>query len=241
MRLFTHCAAVAVCLLVVGCAATVEVQEPQRVPPFEVRPTAWGMFIKQYPELQAGGKKAGNKQLGLALTAFYKVINDKNAERDRKQRVQRRRDCNRAWGKLTQAMARNRDLKNPLLLARAYLATECGFPRKSIAPLRNFVKRRESADVLYYSAQFWYAESILQMGNSKGAIARYRWILGELDSPLYPLAMLRTAHCHWDNDNAEKAREYLGHVNDWIGDKTGPLWVLSLKQQVADDLEEFSE
>ena len=82
---------------------------------------------------------------------------------------------------------------------------------------------------------------MLQMGNAKGAIAQYRWILGELDSSLYPLAMLRTAHCHWDDGNAEEAREYLGHVSDWIGEKTGPIWVLSLKRQVAEDLDEFSE
>jgi hypothetical protein len=141
-------------------------------------------------------------------------------------------------------MGRNKELKSQLLVARSYLAAECGLAEKSLSALRTFHKQYQKSerqlDPLFYAGHFWYAESLLALDRGSAATEEYRWILGELESPLYPLAMLRTAHAHWDAGEAEEARAYLQHVVDWIGVKTGPTWVLSLKRRVEDDLRDFS-
>ena len=126
-------------------------------------------------------------------------------------------------------------------MARTYLAAECGLMQKSFQPLRRFIKTHKQVDFLHYSSHFWYGESLLELGRHKSAITHYRWILGEPDSPLYPLALLRTAHSHWDQGNQEEARSFLSHVREWTEGKSSPLWVRSLKQQVLEDIEGFSE
>jgi hypothetical protein len=224
----------------VGCGgATQNLASNDTVPPFRLRPTAWKVFVEQYPALS--NREPESKHLGEALTAFYKVVADDRDERTLKERVQRTKACNRAWVLLTQELRRSRELREPLTLARAYLSTECGFSRKTVPHLRRFTKRYKTADLLFYSGHFWLAEAMLSMQQEKAALTHYRWILGELDSPLYPLAMLRTAHCHWDAGHVEEARDYLSHVEEWVGDKTSPTWVRSLRKQVQDDLHEFAE
>ena len=169
------------------------------------------------------------------------VIGDRRDERSPEEERARRKTCSKAWTLLTREIQSNKELKGQLILARTYLGTECGFAKKSLPMLKTFLKQHQSADFIFYSSQFWYAESLLAMDRTDEAIKTYRWILGELDSPLYPLAMMRTGHCYWDDNEVEQAREYLQHVRDWVGDKTSPTWVLSLKAQIEEDLRSFQE
>lgn len=233
--------AVGVVVLIVGCGGQQTQGGSDVVPPFELRPVAWVLFLDDYPEMGKAVERADSKSLGKALTAFHSVVNDRREKRDAKQTKERRRACRKAWNLLSQEMRRNKELENHLLLARAYLGAECKASAKSLSPLRRFTKRHRQADPLFYEAHFWHAESLLAMDRGTAAVKEYRWILGEIESPLYPLALLRTAHCHWDQGEQEEAREYLQHVIEWIGDKNRPMWIRSLKQQVEDDLESFSQ
>ena len=73
------------------------------------------------------------------------------------------------------------------------------------------------------------------------AIERYRYVLGELDTPLYPLAMYRTAQCYWDAGEVEQAREFLDHVVEWTGDRESPRWVVSLRRRATLERRDFVE
>jgi hypothetical protein len=240
MRLLAIVAA-APWLLAAGCGAP---QEPVEAPapPFNVREVAWSLFLEDFPELE----KAGSKGLGEALAAFRAVVDDKRApeERTKRQKADRTKACRKGWTALSNAMGRDKELKNQLLIARTYLAAECGLAEKSLTPLRTFHKQYQKSerqlDPLFYAAHFWTAESLLALDRGEAAREEYRWILGELDSPLYPLAMLRTAHAYWDQGDVAEAQSNLEHVSDWIGDRTGPAWVLSLRRRVEDDLRDFS-
>lgn len=233
--------AVAPWLVAAGCGAP---QEPVAapVPPFDVRAVAWTIFLDDFPEME----KAGSKSLGEAMAAFHRVVDDRSAPegRTKAEKAERNKVCRKGWTALSNAMARAKALKNQILIARTYLAVECGLAEKSLAPLRSFHKQyrksEKQLDPLFYAAHFWTAESLLALDRGPAASEEYRWILGELESPLYPLAMLRTAHAHWDEGEVAEAQEYLQHVSDWIGMKTSPPWVLSLKQRVEDDLRDFS-
>lgn len=223
-----------------GCGAP-HVETAETVPPFEMRPIAWMLLLDEYPEMGNAGPEAKNKGLARALSAFHKVVNDRQQERTSKQKVERRRACAKGWQFLTQQMTASRELKGQVLVARTYLAVECEFPQKSFRSLRQFVKTHKQIDFLHYASHFWYGESLLALERYDSAITQYRWILGEPDSSLYPLALLRTAHCHWDRGNREDARSFLFHVRDWTEGKSSPIWIRSLRRQVLEDIQGFSE
>jgi hypothetical protein len=233
--------AVAPWLLAAGCGAP---QEPAEAPaqPFDVRAVAWSLFLEDFPEME----KASSKGLGEAMATFHLVIDDKRAPDGltKRQKADRTKACRKGWTQLSNAMGRDKELKNQILIARTYLATECGLAEKSLAPLRSFHKAYQKSerqlDPLFYAAHFWYAESLLALDKGPAAREEYRWILGELESPLYPLAMLRTAHAYWDEGDVVEAQANLQHVSDWIGMKTEPAWVEALRQRVEDDLRDFS-
>lgn len=232
---------VALCVLGAGCAASPPPVAIEPVPPFHLRPTAWRLVLEETPELARDrAARSDSKSLARAMDGFYKVVTNHEEERDAKQRRARRRACNRGFTLLTQQMRRSDELRDPLLIARTYLAAECGLARKALPALRRFTKRRDSADFFFFAGHFWSGESYLALDRLEAAKTQFRWVLGELESPLYPLAMLRTAHCYWDDGEAEGAREQLEHLRQWIGDKTSPPWVRSLAKQVDDDLREFS-
>jgi tetratricopeptide (TPR) repeat protein len=123
----------------------------------------------------------------------------------------------------------------------AFTATECGFPEKVIPTLRRDVKKRQETDLLFYSLHFFWAESLLERGRYEKAIERYRYVLGEIEGPLYPLALYRTAHCYWEDGNVEKAREFLGHVIEWAGDQTDPPWVPAMQKRAKREFQDFDE
>jgi len=178
--------------------------------------------------------------MGKALIQFYEIVNDRNVKAGSRERA---RKCAKAWGALARQVSASKEHKAAFQLAQGYLGVQCGaaYARKAVQVLKRVSKRRDSADFLYYSSRFWYAEALLELNKTSSALTQYRYVLGEIESPLYPLGLLRTAHCHWDDGEVEEARKNMLYVMDWIGNKTQPIWVRSLKRRVTEDLEDFAE
>lgn len=227
-------------LLLAACAALLGNQDAEEeLPPFETRPVAWSLLVEERVELHRPSKGAKGR-LAESLARFYAVVDDPREDPDARER---RQDCAKAWAGLSRASRSTKALAKELTLAQGYLGVECGkgYARRSVALLTRFTHRHKRADLVYYSARFWLAEAYLELNQTSQALTQYRYVLGELESPLYPLALLRTAHCHWDQGEADQARTNMQYVLDWIGDRTAPIWVRSLKRRVTEDLRGFEE
>jgi tetratricopeptide (TPR) repeat protein len=221
-----------------GCAgAGPSTSEPtEQPPPFNARAVAWSQLLEPYPELAR--PKVGQKRTDVvdAMLAFYAVVDD---ERENPPAQFRRKACRKGWQQLVKTGRENETLAAPLLLARSYLGIECSRTKLNIQGLNRFIKRRGEADLLYYSARFWLGETYLAAKRLRAARQQYRWILGEIESPLYPLALLRTGHCHWDEGDRDQARQYLEHVRDWAATAEQSQWVVALRQKIETDLSQF--
>jgi tetratricopeptide (TPR) repeat protein len=230
-----------VALAATSCAALLGNQDAEETDePFDARRIAWSFVVERHHELdrpQKGGEKSA---LRTTLAELYAVVGDHREKRDERARSQ---VCAKAWSSLARQAKSARELAEALQIAQGYLGAECGeaFARKAIPILDRSTKKSASADLMYYAARFWHGEVLLEAGMTSKALTEYRYVLGEIESPLYPLALLRTAHCHWDAGDVDQARESMQYVLDWIGEKTQPTWVLGLKGRVAADLADFSE
>lgn len=223
-----------------GCAALLGNQEPEEAPPFDTRRVAWSLLIEWSPEVAPPSKRDRGSKVGKALVQFYDVVNDRRENADGQERT---RKCAKAWVALARGAKASSEHRDAIQLAQGYLGIQCGaaYARKSLQVLKRLSKRRDSADFLYYSSRFWHAEALLELNKTSAALTQYRYVLGEIESPLYPLSLLRTAHCHWDAGEVEEARTNMQYVMDWIGTKSQPTWVRSLKRRVAEDLAGFTE
>jgi len=223
-------------LAVAGCGA-----RPRPLPPmpvsFDPAAVAWEILAADVPEL-ARPRGPDETRLSRGMRAFYEVV---DRRRPRHPTRERGRSCRAAWVKLAAAGRAAPEHGGPLKIAAAYLASECGFGDKAIAGLRGLIKGREAADLLFYEAHFFWAETLLERERYREAIERYRYVLGELDTPLYPLALYRTAHCHWEAGEVDRAREFLGHVVDWAGDRTEPPWVPTMRARAAREHDDFAD
>jgi hypothetical protein len=206
----------------------------------EIRRVAWSFLVEEQAELARPRKGQDQSSLRKAMATFYAVV---EAPGDDRSSRDGQKACSKAWAELAREVRRNKELSDPLASAQGYLGAECGgaYARKALPLLTRFTKRYKQADLVYYSGRFWLAEVYLELNQTSKAQTEYRYVLGELESPLYPLAQLRTAHCYWDAGEAEQARTNLQYVLDWIGTRTSPPWVRSLKRQVNEDLAGFSE
>jgi len=232
--------ALAGALLLASCSAPAPPPSvrPVASEPFFPERIAWKLLAEDHGELRPP-RPGAEGRLPDAMRAFYGIVGHKVG--DDEPRAKRRRVCTKAWRQLARAQKASSDLSEELEIAKAYLANECGWAQKSVKSLRRFVKRYEETDLVFYSAHFWWAESLLELERTDQAIERYRYVLGELDTPLYPLAMYRTAHCYWDDGDVERAREYLGHVIEWTGERESPDWVVSLRRRARTERRDFAE
>lgn len=180
-------------------------------------------------------KKAA--QLKLTMLNFYYTV--ENLSEISSKRGQKNL-CSRAWRELEKVTPEDGDRKYPFLLAQTYLSLECGLATKALSIIQPILKRYKVQDLVYYSTHFWQGEIYLEMDQLSKAEKSYRYIQGEIESSLYPLALYRTSHCYWDMEQIDKAEEYLESVLSWIGDKTQPGWVKQLKATTQKELNRIS-
>ena len=158
---------------------------------------------------QARGLRGDERRRAFAQLAVAHLWEAEN-ELDERRAKRHRRDANEAVQNAT-----NRSRDDSLIQAMAFVSLVVAWrndSRNSDAAAERFVDRHRTAGDLHLLG--WIVRGEIAFGARRWnqAATAYRYLLGEMEHPLYAFALYRTAHCYRGQGRTEDARQALREV-----------------------------
>lgn len=167
-------------------------------------------------QTRARGLRGDERRRAFAQLAVAHLWEAEN-ELDERRAKRHRRDANEAAQNAT-----NRTRDDSLVQAMAFVSLVVAWrndSRNSDVAAERFVERHRTAGDLHLLGWIVRGEIAFDARRWDQAATAYRYLLGEMEHPLYAFALYRTAHVYREQGRAEDSRQALTEV-DALGNGT---------------------
>jgi ATP/maltotriose-dependent transcriptional regulator MalT len=162
---------------------------------------------KKVQKSRRGGRIQAMRALTIALMS--ESIRTRDTGEPRKARRLARRAMRMA--RRVRRAARDAQIDAEMAFVPVWIAWQHG--RSNTTKLaRRFTKRHGRSGVLHLLAWVIRGEAAFEQEKWRNAKTAYRYLLGLVDHPLYPYALMRTAHCERAQGDKDKANKTLREV-----------------------------